>query len=153
MTRFILFAILCALIVIARELSLLRRQRDCPPSLPDQEAPQYTARVFTFFRSKWDTRITAANVFVTGFAGLLIWEKLIEPELPAESWLSQSWTRYLGAVVFGLVAIQVTEGILARLMKKHDEGVFGTQFSEEERELLKEMNRPERESMFREKGL
>jgi len=92
-------------------------------------------------------------VFITGFAGLLLWGKLIEPELPAESWLSQSWARYLGAVVFGLVAINVTEGILARLMKKHDDGVFGTQFSEEEREVLKDMNRSERESMYREKGL
>jgi hypothetical protein len=161
MTLLILGAILCVLIMIARELRLLRKQRETPPFAAkqrQQSTEKYKPRIFTFSRSGWTSRLEDLNHWLAILAVILIWAKFVMPMLPPKRWIIYSVTA-VGVLLLAIVAEFALNIFLSSQigswMEKYDERVFDRVFSAEER---KEMKSPyatplEIEEMFRQKGL
>jgi len=101
MTLLILSAIFCVLVVIARELRLLRKARQKPASSADRlGADGYKPRIFTFCRSGWnETLLDMENSWIPVIAGILIWSKFVLSSIPPEPWIKYP------ATVGGVLAI------------------------------------------------
>lgn len=156
MTLLILSAILCVLAVIARELRLLRRQRENSLASEQEPKAQYKSRIFTFMRSGWTLRLVDLDQWIAMLVVLVIWWKFILPTLPVQPWIK--WpTTIIGVLVFMFMAEGLVRTLnpLHKLMHKYDEQVFNRVFSGEELEILRSphVNSSEREEMYREKGL
>jgi hypothetical protein len=157
MTLLVFGAIFCTLIVIARELRLLRKQRETPPIAAERQAPEkYKPRIFTFWRSGWILRLVDLDEWVGTIVAVVIWFKFVLPVLPMQPWIRYPIT-IVGLILFGFCSIMVVELFdpLHGWMKKYDERVFNREFTPEEREYI---NDPHADSskvveMYRRKGL
>jgi len=93
MTLLVLGAILCALLVIARELRFLRKQRETPLLSGAKHAPEkYKAPIFTFHRSGWATRVADVDEFIGTILAVALWFKFVLPLLPAQPWIKYPTT-------------------------------------------------------------
>lgn len=110
MTLLVLGGIFCALVVIARELRLLRKQQGIArTSIEHQETSEkYKPRIFTFRRSRWRSQFTDLGETVGPLAVLVIWVKVILPLLPAEPWIRYPIT-VVGVIILGFLGIMVVE--------------------------------------------
>jgi len=158
MTLFTLFAILCVLIVIARELRFLRKQREAPPSIAKRHTGGYKPRIFTFNRSGWSLRIVDLDEWVTAVIAVAIWFKFVMPLLPTQPWIKYAIT-ILGLVVSFVVLefllVIFVSGPIGNLMQKYDDRVYGRVFSADERKHIENPSADSSgvEEMHRHKGL
>jgi len=135
MTLLALGAIFAVLVVIARELRLLRKQRDGSQKPAMQcSAAKYKARIFTFHRSGWIWPILSFQEWVLLIAGVVIWFKFIFPELQQPTWKRYSITA-LGFLVW-FVIVESDPLRLWHLMDSYDERVYRRVLTSEEREEL-----------------
>jgi hypothetical protein len=140
MTLLILGAIFCVLVAVARELRLLRKQRETPPISAEQRqqtSAKYKPRIFTFSRSGWALRIVDLDEWVGILATVVIWFKFVLPLLPAQPWIKYPIT-IVGLLIFSFVATMAVEILdpLHGWMEKYDERVYQRVFSAEERKEL-----------------
>lgn len=146
MTLLALGAIFCVLVVIARELRLLRKRRETPTSAKQQPpSDEYKPRIFTFVRSGWAARLLYLSVDVPewfgSLAAVVIWWKFVLPQLPPQPWIKYPITA-LGIPIFAFLAVMVVEVLnpldplvvqpLEKWMHRHDERVYNRVFSAEE---------------------
>jgi hypothetical protein len=136
MTLLVLGAILWVRVVIARELRLLRRQRESPANPAEQRLPdRYKPRIFTFGRSGWKLRILDLEGWVLAMAGAVTWWKFILPELPAQPWIKYSIT--IAGFLIWVSITDVSDPLrLWNRMDKYDERVYKRVLSPEEREEI-----------------
>jgi len=105
MTALVLGAILCVLIIIARELRLLRKQRAASPSCTDQPPEEYTQRA----SSRLLDRVQALRFadmdtsWIALPAAVAIWFKYVMPQLPPQPWVRYPIT-IVGLFVLAFVA-------------------------------------------------
>jgi len=136
MTLLVLGAIFYVLVVIARELRLLRRQREKPPSLAEQRRPDgYKPPIFTFGRSGWKWRILELQGWVLAMAGAAILWKFVLPELPGRPWIKYSIT-IVGLLIWLVIADESDPLRLWDRMDNYDERVYKRVLSCEEREEI-----------------
>jgi len=140
MTLLVLGAIFCVLVVTARELILLRRQREEPPNPAEQRPPdRYKPRIFTFGRSGWIWGILDLQRWVLALAGAGAWWIFIVPELPAQPWAKYSITIVVLLVWF-VIAGSDPFG-LGKLMHNYDQRVYKRVLSPEERAEIESISK------------
>lgn len=158
MTLLVLAAIFCVLVVIARELRLLRKQREGTRTSPEPQQAQdeYKPRIFTFGRSGWSLRLVDLDEWIGIVAAVVIWWKFILPRLPAQPLIKYPIT-IVALLVGGFLAVMVVEVLdpLHGWMERYDERVYNRVFSPEEREHMEDpyADSSEIEEMYRQKGL
>src|SRR5713101_9470671 len=129
MTPLILGAILCVLIMIARELRLLRKQRETPPSAAkqrQQSTEKYKPRIFTFRRSGWTSRLVDFDEWIPMVAAIAIWAKFVMPLLPTQPWMKYAIT-IVGVLVIAFLLeflVVLLPSPIHGLMEKYDERVY-----------------------------
>ncbi len=139
MTPLVLGAIFCILVVIARELRLLRKQHATPSTSVEKEASdKYKPSIFTFARSRWSSQCREIAGDTVFWAGLGAWFLVVHRFI--ESTLSKPWTVYPIYIFGGLIAGGLLKEVLFepidRLMEKYDKRVYQRAFSAEEREEI-----------------
>ena len=156
MTLFLLGAIFCVLVVIVRELRLLRKGQLHRSPTEQQSPANYKPRTFTFFRSGWTLRLVDLDEWVGTIAAVVIWWKFVLPLLPSEPWVKYSITA-VGLLACGFVAIMVVGLLdpLHRWMDKYDERVLKRVFTSEELDYLHSphTDSSERDHMYKQKGI
>ncbi len=156
MTALLLGLILVVLLLIARELRLLRKQRN---SVRGESTPKkYKSKIFTFERSGWKSRIVRFDESIPIILSAVIWARFVFPNLPSNPWMKYPIS--LVGVLIGaffaefLVVIFIT-GPIGSWMEQHDEKVYRRVLTDEEREDIKEgyLSPEHIEELYRHKGL
>jgi hypothetical protein len=139
MTLLVLCAIFCVLVVIARELRLLRERREAPSTpFEKRTSDGYKPRIFTFARSRWPSKCIEIGADIIFWAGAGAWYLIFHRFI--EATLSGPWAKYPTLIFGGLIAGGLFRALfepIERWTEKYDEQVYLRTFSKEEQEEIK----------------
>jgi hypothetical protein len=108
MTVLVLGAILCVLIIIARELRLLRKQRDTLLSATGRQ--QETSAGYKPPRSGRKLSLVDVDEWLAAIIAVVIWWRFVLPLLPAHSWIKYPIS------VIGILALGFLGSIVVPLL-------------------------------------
>lgn len=116
MTAMVLGAILCVLIIIARELRLLRKQRATMPRSSSLLLDRVRALRFADMDTSW----------IAIVAAVAIWFKFVMPELPPQPWVRYPITivgLFLLAFVADVAVFTLLNPVLTLMDKYKEKGL------------------------------